>query len=149
MQFIYFTFCYYNCIKLSYIDLEVAWREESKELFLFQQNTFFRFRSFHFKTPLSRYVSAFLSRMKVLFSLDLGSSFATYLMSLFPSLYYDVPSLFLALVPFSILCYFATLPITFSGVSLPFSWTLLSCHPLRMSPLVRPQSSRCCLTSIL
>lgn len=63
----------------------------------------------------SRYVTASLSRMKVLFPLDLGSSLTAYLMSLFPSLYYDVPSLFLAIVPFSILRYFATPPIALWG----------------------------------
>lgn len=147
---IYFVLSYYNRIKWNYVDLADAWREQSKELFLFQQKkTFFRFRSFYLETLVMCPLPFLAWRFFLLrSSLNLRSPFAAYLMSRFPSLYYDISSLFLALVPFSILCYFATLPIMFSGVSSPFSRTILSPFiPFACFPLyVRPHSSRMLLT---
>jgi len=141
MRLIYFTFqATIIAQKLNYVELENTLDEKTqKNYFCFNKKTFFRFRSFYLKTLITCPLS-FL--MKVLFSLDLGSSFAAYLMSLFPSLYYEVLSLFLALDPlfYSLLLCNPTYSRSLRFPHPSLEPSLLSCHPLRVFPLMCPTS---------
>lgn len=92
---------------LNYVDHEDARREESKELFLFQQKTLFQFRSFHLKALSLRVSASFSPFPKVLFPLDLGSSFVHIS---YRSFHRFIMTFHLSFSPhpLSILCYFAT-----------------------------------------
>lgn len=130
---------YYNCIKLNYVHLEDTWRVESKELFLLQQKNLFPVQIFLSQDSLVtcpfpflvwRFFSPLILDLRLLHISCL--SFHRFIMVL---------SFFLSLVPFSILCYFATPPIISLGFPHPsLEPSLLSCHPLRVLPLLCPTS---------